>query len=51
MQLFLNIPSGMANCVDPDETDLVLHCLNMPFCQKLDVRNFRTFTLVLLYIG
>ena len=40
MQLFLEILSGMANIIDPDQTapkgksDLGLHCLHMPFCQK-----------------
>ena len=40
MQLSLKILSGMANSVDPDQaapqqSDLGLHCLHMPFCQKL----------------
>ena len=41
LQSFLKILSGLANCVDPDQTapleqsDLGLHCLHMPFCQKL----------------
>ena len=43
MQLFLKILSGMAKIVDPDQTapsecirsNLGLHCLHMPFCQKL----------------
>ena len=36
MQLFLKILSGMANSVDPDQkkSDLDLHYLHMPFCQK-----------------
>ena len=47
MNLFLKILSGMANSVDPDQTapsDLGLHCLHMPFCQKLWCSKFRTFT-------
>ena len=43
MQLCLKIFNGMANNVDPDQTgallqeqsDLGLHCLHIPFCQKL----------------
>ena len=40
MQLFLKIPSGIANSVDPDQTvpsgavDLGLHCLHMPFLDR-----------------
>ena len=54
MQLFPNILSEMANSVDPDQTapfwlkeqsDLGLHCLHMPFCQKIWHTNFRTFTI------
>ena len=33
-QLFLKIISGIVNSIDPDQTDLGLHCLHMPFCQK-----------------
>ena len=45
MELFLKILreilSDMPNSIDPDQTapkeqsDLGLHCLHMPFCQKL----------------
>ena len=40
MTLLLKILSRMANSVDPDQTvpsgtDLVLHCLQMPFGQTL----------------
>ena len=42
MQLFLMIFSGIANSADPDQmasfrepSDLGLHCLHMPLCQKL----------------
>ena len=41
MHLFLEILSGMANSVDPDQTalqeqsDLGLHCLHMPFSQNI----------------
>ena len=43
MQLFLKILSGMANSVDPDQTapsDLGLHCLHIPICQKLMCTNY-----------
>ena len=32
--------SGMANCVEPDQTATVLHCLHMPFCKKLRCSKF-----------
>ena len=40
MGLLFKMLSGMANSVDLDQTaplqsDLGLHCLHMPFCQKL----------------
>ena len=51
MRMFLNVLSGMANSVDPDQTrlllheqsDLGLHCI-CHFVRNFGVRNFRTFT-------
>ena len=46
MQMSLKIFSGMANSVDPDQTapqeqsDLGLHCLQMPFCKTLRYLKF-----------
>ena len=40
MQMFLKILRGMAKSVDPDQiafkeqSDLGLHCVQIPFCQK-----------------
>ena len=54
MKLFLKILSGMANIVDlirlllQEQSDLGLHCLHMPFCQKLCVQNFRVSIFVYL---
>ena len=47
-QLFLKPLTGMTNSVDPDQTALstpFAHGIN--FCQKLQVRNFRTFTVLI----
>ena len=46
MQLFLKILSRMANSVDPDWTDLGLHCLHITFFRHFGVANFRTFTIL-----
>ena len=32
--------SGMANSVDPNQTDLGLHCLHMSFCLTLRCSKF-----------
>ena len=50
MHLFLKIPSGMANSVDPDQTapeqsDLGLHGLHMLYLvSNFNLQNFKTFT-------
>ena len=31
----------MVNCVDPDQTDLGLHYVHMPFVSTFSVQNFR----------
>ena len=53
VQLFLKMISGMANSVDPDQTAPSgavwsgLHCLHMPFCQKLWCTKFvKTFAVM-----
>ena len=61
MQLFLKILSIIANSVDPDHTapsgavlkkksDLGLHCLHRPLCDKTGVQNFRTSTIKCLFV-
>ena len=35
MKTLLEILSGMANSVDPDQTAVGLHCLHIPFYQTL----------------
>ena len=53
--IVLPILSGLANSADlirllqKEQSDLSLHCLLMPFCQKLGVQNFRTFTIFIQY--
>ena len=41
-KMYVRIP----NREDPEQTDLVVPCLSMPFCQATSVQNFRTFTVV-----
>ena len=38
----------IANRNDPDQTNLGLHCLCMPFWQTTSVRNFRMFIITLI---
>ena len=45
MQLFLKLHSGMANSVDPNQTDLDLHCALYHFVRNSGVHNFRTYLL------
>ena len=46
-----------ANREDPDQTaskkqsDLGLHCLSRPFLEATSIQNFRTSTLLCVYLG
>ena len=37
----------IANREDPEQTDLNVPCLSMPFCQATSVQNFKTFKTVI----
>ena len=47
MQLFLKILSGMANSVEPELSDLGLHCLHLSFFQKLRCSKFYCVCIVM----
>ena len=36
----------IANREDPEQADLDVPCLSMPFCQATSVQNFKTFTVI-----
>ena len=46
MNLFHKILDEIANCVDPDQADLGLHCLFVytSFSERVGVENFKTMT-------